>query len=148
MILPATSFLGFIATLTGWFGVVMSSATGPDPAVRRMIIRDEILIHVPIGNRPPPLFEWEEHKGPKCLPAAAIVGASIAGPSSIDFVLRDRRRIRAKLDKDCAGLDFYGGFYVEPADGGICAKREEIRSRVGASCRITHFRRLVPKLKR
>ena len=147
MILPATSLLGLIASLTGWFGVAMSGAAAPEQAVRRIMVRDEILIHVPIGNRLPPLLEWEEHKGPKCLPAAAIAGASIAGPSAIDFVLRDRRRIRAKLDSDCAGLDFYGGFYVEPDDGEICAKRDEIRSRVGASCRIMRFRRLVPKLK-
>ena len=148
MTFPATSFLGLLATLTGWFGIAVGGADGPELTVRRVMIRDEMLMHIPIGTRPPPLFEWEEKKGPKCLPAAAIAGASIAGPSSVDFVLRDRRRIRAELDKDCDGLDFYGGFYVEPEDGGICAKREEIRSRVGASCRITRFRRLVPKLKR
>ena len=106
-----------------------------------------LVIHIPIGRRPP-LVEWVERKGPKCLPASMIAGAAMPGPTSIDFVLRDRRRFRAELDGDCAGLDFYGGFYVEPEDGAVCAKREEIRSQAGSTCRIERFRSLVPTLKR
>ena len=69
----------------------------------------------------------------------------MAGPSAIDFMLSDRRRVRAELDSDCMGLDFYGGFYVEPVEDSICAKREEIRLRAGGSCRIERFRRLEAK---
>jgi hypothetical protein len=147
MITPAAPLFSLLTTLAAWLGVAGPSA-GEAQIVRRMIVRDEILIHVPIGNRRAPLIEWTERKGPKCLPAAAIAGASLAGPSTIDFVLRDRRRVRARLDSDCAGLDFYGGFYVEPRGDEICAKRDEIRSRDGGSCPIDRFRRLVPKLKR
>ena len=71
-----------------------------------------------------------------------------AGPYAADFVLRDRSRVRARLDSDCDGLDFYGSFYVEPRGAKVCAKRDEIRSRVGGSCRIERFRTLVPTLKR
>jgi hypothetical protein len=70
-----------------------------------------------------------------------------SGPTSIDFVLRDRSRIRAVMDDECPALDFYKGFYLQPDDARICAKRETIQNRVGASCRITRFRRLVPQLK-
>ena len=70
----------------------------------------------------------------------------LSGRSSVDFVLRDRRRVRAELDSDCPALDFYGGFYVQPDDDRICARRDVIRSRMGGICRIERFRRLVPKL--
>ncbi len=92
--------------------------------------------------------DWEEHKGPKCLPVSAIAGAMLSGPSSIDFVLRNRTRVRAKMDSDCPALDFYNGFYLQPDDERICAKREEISSRVGTICRIERFRLLVPKVRR
>jgi hypothetical protein len=94
------------------------------------------------------MFEWTERKGPKCLPASMIVGAAMVNPSTIDFVMRDRHRVRAQLESDCAGLDFYGGFYVEPNQGAVCARREEIRSRAGVSCRIDRFRNLVAMVKR
>ena len=116
--------------------------------VQRMIVRDDIIIHVPIMQRRLPRLEWVEHKGPKCLSAAMISGAAMASPSSIDFVMRDRSRVRAEFDSDCAGLDFYGSFYVEPQAGAVCAKRDEIRSRAGSTCRIERFRSLQAKYKR
>lgn len=148
MVFLPTPFVGFVAGLAAF---VSSAAGGTDAADgngRHMVVSDEYLIRVTIGVREHSLIEWTEQKGPKCLPASAIAGAAIAGPSSIDFLMRDRSRFRAQLDDDCGGLDFYGDFYVEPQDGAVCAKREEIHSRVGSSCRIDRFRRLVPHLKR
>jgi len=143
--IPLIAILAALAASTG----AALAAIGPDaePVVRRLIVRNELIIHVPIQRRAPLLVEWVERKGPKCLPAATIAGASMAGPSAVDFVLSDRRRVRAELDSDCMGLDFYGGFYVEPEGGSVCARREEIRSRAGGSCRIERFHRLEPKLK-
>jgi hypothetical protein len=143
MILPPSLSVLLIG-LAGWLG---AEAEAPEP-VRRMLVRGEIVIHVPIAQRRQPRFEWAERKGPKCVAAALIAGAAMATPSTIDFMLRDRRRVRARLDSDCAGLDFYGGFYVEPRDGAVCAKREEIRSRAGSTCRIERFRTLEAKFKR
>lgn len=139
--------------LSAWLGMTVDAAfeprkVGQQMAAQQIVERNEIIIHVPIAQRRPPPFEWVEHKGPKCLSAAMIAGAAMATPSSIDFVLQDRSRVRARLDNDCAGLDFYGGFYVEPHDGAVCAKREEIRSRAGSTCRIERFRGLEPKYKR
>ena len=52
----------------------------------------------------------------------------LSGPSSIDFVLRDRSRVRAEMDNECPALDFYGGFYLQPDDERVCAKRETIQN--------------------
>ena len=60
----------------------------------------------------------------------------------------DRSRVRAKIDDDCPAIDFYGGFYLQPEDDRVCAKRDEIRSRMGGSCRIERFRSLEARLKR
>lgn len=136
-----------IVGLSAWLGATFDEVLQARPVVTQMVVRDEIILHIPIAQRRP-AFEWVEQKGPKCLSAAMIAGAAMAPPSSIDFVLRDRSRVRARLDTDCAGLDFYGGFYVEPRDGAVCAKREEIRSRAGSSCRIERFRGLERKYKR
>ena len=142
------SLTALIVSLAAWLGLPGNDARGQRPTVQRMIVRDEIILHVPIAQYPLTTVEWVEHKGPKCLSAAMIAGAAMATTSSIDFVLRDRRRVRAKLDSDCAGLDFYGGFYVEPEDNAVCAKRDEIRSRAGSTCRIERFRALEAKYKR
>jgi hypothetical protein len=96
----------------------------------------------------PHRFDWEEHKGPKCIPARKIRGAMVAGREHVDFVLYDRTRIRARLSDDCPALDFYSGFYLTPDDGRVCAKRDSIHSRIGSSCRIERFRGLTPKLPR
>jgi hypothetical protein len=141
---PLTALL---VGLVAWLGGASGAALDRHPARRIVVERETLIIRVPIAQRREPLLEWAEHDGPKCVPAVMIVGAAMATPSTIDFVLRDRRRVRARLDSDCAGLDFYGGFYVEPRQGGVCAKRDEIRSRSGSTCRIERFKSLKPKFK-
>jgi hypothetical protein len=121
---------------------------GDDRVVRRMVIRDEIILRIPVRRRLMPPIEWSEKKGPKCLASADIAGAMLSGPSSIDFVMRDRRRVRAEIESECPALDFYDGFYMQPDDERVCARRETIRSRVGGSCRIERFRMLVPRVRR
>ena len=107
------------------------------------------IFRIPVRPHPAePMFGWQEKKGPKCLPANDIAGAMLSGHDSIDFVMRDRERFRARIDDDCAALDFYKGFYVQPPDERLCAKRDEIRSRMGASCRIEKFRALIPQFRR
>jgi hypothetical protein len=70
----------------------------------------------------------------------------LSGREHVDFLLYDRTRLRARLSEDCPALDFYNGFYLTPDDGQVCIKRDTIHSRMGGSCRIERFRRLVPKL--
>jgi len=142
--------------LTGLVGLLSAllanSAAPPPPAegVSVMTVEQRMIIRVPVAPRPRQRLKirWEEEKGPKCVPAGAIAGAFLSGPDSIDFILRNRQMMRARLDSECEGLDFYGGFYVQPEDRRICARRDTIRSRVGGSCRIERFHSLVPKVER
>jgi hypothetical protein len=138
------TLLGLIPAL---FAMAGEAQQQQQPAVRRVVINEELIISIPIRPRPRQNVEWSEKKGPKCVPAQRIAGAMLSGPSSIDFVLRNRQRVRAIMDSECPALDFYGGFYLQPDDDRICAKRETIQNRVGASCRIERFRTLVPQLK-
>lgn len=139
-------FFGFIAMLLA--GTEPNPAPAPAPPVRIMTVQRQLILRVPVRPHPAPNFHWDEEKGPKCVPVGAIAGALLAGPGKIDLVLRNRQRIRAKLDGDCDGLDFYGGLYIQTSDGQVCAKRDSIRSRVGELCRIEKFRMLVPKIER
>jgi len=117
-------------------------------SVTRLVAQDEVILRVPVQPRPFfPGIEWKEKKGPKCIPAGAIRRAMLSGPEQVDFLLADRSRIRAEFDEDCPALDFYGGFYLQPEDDRLCAKRDAVHSRMGGSCRIERFRKLVPRLK-
>ncbi|MES2905197.1 MAG: hypothetical protein V4696_13505 [Pseudomonadota bacterium] len=118
------------------------------PPVRMMTVRQETILRVPVRPNPRMRLRWEEEKGPKCLPVSAIAGAVLSSPDSIDILLRNRQRMRAKLDNDCDGLDFYGSLYLQTDDGKFCAKRDSIHSRMGRTCRIQKFRTLVPKVER
>ena len=140
-----TIFLSLFPVLLGFFavqpGVVQESVT-------RLIVQDEVILRVPVQPRPFfPEIEWIEHKGPKCIPAGAIRRAMLSGEDQVDFVLSDRRRIRAQFDEDCPALDFYRGFYLQPQDDRLCARRDAIHSRMGGSCTISRFRQLEARLK-
>lgn len=113
----------------------------------QVTIREQLIIRVPV--RTPQmtpsasLFSWKEHKGPRCLPLRNIVAAAHVEPNSVDFILRDRHRVRARLDKRCPDLDRRYGFYITPnADGQLCQDRDTIRTRIGGQCDIERFRNL------
>lgn len=140
-------FFGFIAMLLAT-GEADRSPAPPAPTVRAMTIQRQMILRIPVRPYPRMKLRWEEEKGPKCLPVRALAGAMLSGPDSIDIVLRNRQRVRARLDNECKGLDFYGGFYLQTEDGQFCAKRDVIRSRMGGTCQIEKFRLLVPKVER
>ena len=117
--------------------------------VTRLIIEDEVVIRVPV--QPHPIFpniDWVEKKGPKCIPADSIQRALLSGPQQVDFIFANRARVRAQLDEDCPALDFYNGFYLQPRDDRLCARRDAVHSRIGSSCTIERFNQLVPKFRR
>ncbi len=137
--MPISLFLSLLPALLGMGAVSQSDQ------VRTLVVQEEVIMRVPV--RPMPhKFKWIEKKGPKCIPTAAIRGAMLSDREYVDFVLFDRTRIRARLSEDCPALDFYNGFYLTPDGGKLCARRDEIRSRIGSSCQIERFHRLVPKL--
>ena len=116
-------------------------------SVSRMVVQDEVILRVPVQPRSAmPRFNWKEHKGPSCIPVGAIRRAMLSGPAQVDFILGNGARVRAKFDKGCPALDFYGNFYLQPQGNLLCAERDAIHSRMGGSCTIERFRLLEPKL--
>lgn len=141
--LTLLNWMASLAAASGGEGLVMQ-----DIGVTRMVVAEEIVIRVPVV-RPRPMLRrvrWVETKGPKCIEGTSIRAAALSGERSIDFLLRDRTRLRARLGEDCPTLDFYGSFYIEPRDERICVRREEIKSRMGSACRIERFHRLEPRI--
>ncbi len=141
-----------IATILGAL-LLAEAGAAPDPVAARpmrfaqVVIQEQITVRMRSRGRgpPPPKIDWKEKRGPKCIPANAIAGAALIGPNSVDIILRDNRRIRARLESSCPALDFYRGFYLKPnPDGQICADRDAIRSRMGGQCGIEKFRLLEP----
>jgi hypothetical protein len=127
----------------------------PRVLVAQLTVRQRVVIRVPriqparlpVGrvSIAAPIV-WKEGKGPKCIALSSMAGAAIDRPTLVDLVLTGGTRMRARLDGDCAPLDFYSGFYIRPsADGKVCARRDAIRVRSGASCTIKQFRVLTPQ---
>ena len=142
------TILALLGLVPALLGMAAQSTSPSSRGVRRVVVHDEIILRIPVRPRLSKKVEWVEKKGPKCVPTGMLAGAVLSGPSSIDFVLRNRQRVRAVMDDECPALDFYDGFYFQLNDERICAKRESIKNRVGASCRIQRFRTLVPQYKK
>ncbi len=124
-----------------------SAPSSPGPEFAQVTVRHQVIIRVPrspqrrVEASASPV-QWREGAGPRCIQARQIAGAMPAA-SSVDFVLHDKRRVRAQLGQRCAGLDYYSGLYLAAnPDGQICAERDAIRSRMGGQCGIVQFRSL------
>jgi hypothetical protein len=138
---------GFLALLPLLVGFA-AAGTGPSrPTVTRLVQNDELILRVPV-QPPQPRIEWQQGRALRCVPVRAIRGAALSGPENIDVLLGHRQRVRANFAADCPAIDFYGGFYLKPQDGKLCAGRDLVYSRMGGSCRIEGFHLLVPQLKR
>jgi hypothetical protein len=136
--------------------VAAASAAEPASAVRpearpvqyaQLVVSERIMIRTTRLREAlpadPPQTKWKEKHGPKCVQAKAIAGAALISQNSVDLILRDNRRLRAKLERSCPALDYYYGFYITPnPDGRVCADRDVIRSRMGGACQIDRFRLL------
>ncbi|HEX2763174.1 MAG TPA: hypothetical protein VHM92_04925 [Allosphingosinicella sp.] len=118
-----------------------AAPSAPPARQYAQVVRERVMIRFhQVG---PPNVDWKEGKGPKCVPARGIAGAALASRESVDLILRDGSRVRAKLESSCPALDYYYGFYISPnPDGLICEDRDIIRSRVGGACEIDRFRSL------
>jgi hypothetical protein len=142
----ASELWNFVPLLLGIFAA-QPGAVGQ--TVTRLIIQDEVILRIPVQPHPlVPQFEWLETKGPKCIPAGAIQRALLSGSGRVDFIMANRSRVRAQLEEDCPALDFYAGFYLQPPDERLCAGRDAVHSRIGGSCTIERFRRLLPSVRR
>jgi hypothetical protein len=127
--------------------IALGVAIAHPGAVSRLVQQNQTVLRVPVQPRPAmPHFDWKEHKGPTCIPIAAVRRALLSAPEQVDFILGNGSRVRAKFDKDCPALDFYGNFYLQSPDAQLCVERDAIHSRMGGSCPIKRFRLLEPRL--
>lgn len=139
----------FIALLPALLGLA-ASGYQPEPEqqrVRTVVVQNELIMRIPVRPAPAPRIEWVERDGPECIATEAIRGAALSGNDHVNFLMAGRRRLRAELGEDCRGLDYYEGFYLNSEDDRICAGRDVIRLRMGGSCRIERFHKLVPRRK-
>jgi hypothetical protein len=129
-----------------------SAQERPTPPVQGTVTvrHRQIIVRVPSGIRQvapagASLIKWREGRGPDCIAAARLIGATLLRQNSVDLILRDNSRVRARLQRSCPALDYYRGFYINATeDGRICADRDSIRSRAGGECQIDQFRTLSP----
>lgn len=138
------------------FAPVPAAAPPEAAAFLQLTIHQRIVIRIPrmLGGRPRGARierredDWIEKKGPKCVPLLDIAGAIITESDSVDLLVADGTRLRAKFDAKCPALDYYAGLYIKgTADGMVCAERDSIRARSGSSCQIDKFKRLSAKRK-
>ncbi|WOE76382.1 hypothetical protein [Alterisphingorhabdus coralli] len=133
----------------------MADHNGHD-TVMQMRIQRRVVIRIPrTTSRRQPLSDirtgqlsrnWEERKIGKCLTMNSIAGVQIASNDQMLLYLRDRRIIRAQLEKACRARDFYSGFYLEQSnDGRLCVERDVLHARSGNKCELKRIRQLVPK---
>lgn len=138
-----------LALIPALIGLAAAQSGGAEPGVRRIVIQDQMIMRVPVRPRlAPPAIRWAERKGPRCIALADVRAAMLSGRAQVDFLLSERRRVRARLSKGCEALDFYAGFYLKSGDEQMCAERDFIHSRMGGRCEIDRFRSLEPRLRR
>ena len=86
----------------------------------------------------------EERSIGKCLPIDGVAGLQVSSNNKLVLFMRDARVVSAGLDKGCSARDFYAGFYVaRSADGLMCAGRDKLQARNGASCKLGKIKQLV-----
>lgn len=119
-----------------------------DVLLAQLTVHERIVVRVqkmaPVAAPRP--VQWKERKGPKCVLPGDLAGVLINQPGSVDMVMYGGRWLRARLDGQCRTLNFYSGIYLKPGpDGRVCADRDVIRARSGATCGIAAFKMLEAK---
>ena len=91
------------------------------------------------------MTSYREEKLKGCVPISGIAGVQPAPQQNrLLLFMRDRRILSAALEQACSARDYYSGFYIERSeDGQLCAQRDLLQSRAGASCKVAQFNRLV-----
>jgi hypothetical protein len=88
---------------------------------------------------------YEEQKLRGCIAISEIAGVQPSPEQNrLLLFMRDRRILSAALERACNARDYYSGFYIERSDDGqLCARRDLLQSRAGASCKVAQLNRLV-----
>ncbi len=115
--------------------------------IPRRSVTSPVSSAVPTSRRDPAVLprKWTERKAGKCLLVNQIAGVQITADNRLLLFLRDRRVMRAELEKSCQASSFYSGFYVERSkDGKLCVDRDMLHARSGAKCEMERLREVVP----
>lgn len=126
------------------------------PAENQVRIEQRMTIRITPRSAPPPpnmLVDMPGRIAPpranerdigRCLPISGIAGVQVSSDDRLILFMRDRRIVSAALERACSARDFYSGFYVERnSDGQMCVKRDTLRSRSGAICRLSRIRQII-----
>ncbi len=135
----------------------LESALSPHPQITFQVrIERRVRIRIPrlsptsrqrmSSLQPRPVRKYKARKIGKCLPMNGIAGVRVAAKQNrLIFYMRDRRIIRAELEKACLARSFYSGFYLEQSkDGQLCVDRDLLLARSGTKCEVDKIRQLVP----
>ena len=97
---------------------------------------------VPAQSRP---VKWKTRKIGKCIAMNGIEGVQLSiTDNRLMLYMRDRRIIRADLEKACPARSFYSGFLVEQSrDGQLCVNRDTLLARSGTKCEVARLRQMV-----
>jgi hypothetical protein len=98
-----------------------------------------------LRNRSSSRTSYQEEKLRGCIAISAIAAVQPAPEQNrLLLFMRDRRVLSAALERACNARDYYSGFYIERSDDGqLCARRDLLQSRAGASCKVAQLSRLV-----
>ena len=108
---------------------------------RPPIVRPDAIMDMQEGEVAP---RFIERRIGKCLPVSAISSVQTGIGNQLILFMRDRRIIRAQLERACRARDFYSGFYVSHTDDGqLCVDRDTLLSRNGATCKLTRISQLI-----
>ena len=95
-----------------------------------------------LSSAPPP-GRFKEKKLKGCVPIAGIAALLPYNGNRLLLYMRDRHMVSAALEKSCHVEEFYSGAYIARSeDGQLCARRERLQSRTGASCEVARLNRL------
>ena len=79
----------------------------------------------------------------RCVGVDHVAGAVVLGDRAVEMTMTDHSRWRMGFDAACPALSFYQGFYYRRAVAGrLCAGRDAVLSRAGASCPIASIVRV------
>ena len=114
------------------------------PPARQVRIEQRVIIRIAPGGPPQRRQRFEELPLDGCVPVDTIAAVQPSQGNRLLLFLHDRRIVSAALERTCNAQDFYSGFYLErQADNALCSRRDRLRSRAGASCRVAQLHRLV-----
>ncbi len=71
----------------------------------------------------------------RCIPVDGLAGAQLFGDRAIEISMKNGKRYRLFLARECPALSFYQGFYYRRVKAGqLCAGRDVIGARSGGEC--------------